>query len=160
MQYRGKAHIFGDNVNTDEIIPAQYLNTNDPTELGRHCMEGANKNFAKKVTKGDIIIAGRNFGCGSSREHAPISIKACGVSCVIAGSFARIFYRNAINTGLAIVTSPEAANGIKNGDRLEVDTKKGVIKNVTGKKEYKSETYPSFIEKIIKKGGLLSHGKR
>ena len=160
MKYKGIAHKFGDNVNTDEIIPAQYLHTKDPAELGKHCMEHADKNFVKKVQKNDIVVAGRNFGCGSSREHAPISIKATGVSCVIAESFARIFYRNAINIGLPIVTSPEASAGTKANDKLEVDTKKGTIKNVTKKKVYASETYPPFIENIIKKEGLMNYVKR
>ena len=160
MKYRGKAHKFGDNINTDEIIPARYLNTKDPVELGRHCMEGALQNFVKKVNKGDIIVAGRNFGCGSSREHAPIAIRASGISCIIAESFARIFYRNAINTGLPIVTSEDAAKGIKNKNKVEVDTGNGIIRNVSGKKQYKSETYPPFLQKIIKKGGLLNAIKR
>ena len=160
MKYRGKAHKFGDNINTDEIIPARYLNTNDPAELGRHCMEGALQNFVKKVNKGDIIVAGRNFGCGSSREHAPIAIQAAGISCIIAESFARIFYRNAINIGLPIVTSEEAAREIKNKNRIEVDTGKGIIRNVSGRKQYKSDAYPPFLQKIIKKGGLLNVTKR
>ena len=155
MKYRGRAHKFGDNINTDDIIPAKYLHTTDPAELAKHCLEHTDKNFAKKVKKGDILVGGRNFGCGSSREHAPLAIKACGVSCVIAETFARIFYRNAINIGLPIVTSPEAAKSIKSGDKLEVDTKKGVIKTRPGKKEYISESFPPFIERIIKKGGLL-----
>jgi len=156
MKYKGKVHKFGDNINTDEIIPAKYLNTKDPEKLGARCMENVDKNFAKKVKKSDIIVAGRNFGCGSSREHAPIAIKACGVACIIAESFARIFYRNAINIGLPIVTSAEAAKDIKTGDRVEVDTKKGKIKNISRKKEYRTEVFPPFIEKIIKKGGLLN----
>jgi len=160
MKYKGKAHKFGDNVNTDEIIPARYLNTQDPVELGKHCMEDADKNFVKKVEEGDIIVGGKNFGCGSSREHAPIAIKACGVSCVIAESFARIFYRNAINIGLPIVTSEEASKNIKAKDKIEVDTGKGSIRNVSKKKEYKSEVYPPFVQKIIKKGGLLGYVKR
>ena len=157
MKYRGRAHRFGDNINTDEIIPARYLNTTDPVELGRHCMEDADKNFVKKITEGDIIVAGRNFGCGSSREHAAIAIKSCGVSCVIAESFARIFYRNAINTGLPIVTSKEASKNIKRGNKIEVDTTKGIVRNISKRKQYKSEAYPPFIEKIIKKGGLLNY---
>ena len=160
MKYKGKAHKFGDNVNTDEIIPARYLNTQDPAELGRHCMEDTDKNFVKKVEKGDIIVAGKNFGCGSSREHAPIAIKACGVSCVIAESFARIFYRNAINIGLPIVTSGVASRNIKAKDKVEVDTGKGIVKNVSKSKEYTSEVYPPFVQKIIKKGGLLGYVKR
>ncbi len=160
MKYKGKVHKFGDHVNTDEIIPARYLNMTDPSELGQHCMEDADKNFAKNVKKGDIIAGGRNFGCGSSREHAPIAIKAAGVSCVIAESFARIFYRNAINIGLPIVASEEAAKNIKNKDIIEVDTHTGVIKNIKQKKTYKGEAFPLFIEKIIKKGGLLSYVKK
>jgi 3-isopropylmalate/(R)-2-methylmalate dehydratase small subunit len=160
MKYKGTAHKFGDNINTDEIIPARYLNTNDPTFLGKHCMEDALKNFVKKVKKGDVIVAGRNFGCGSSREHAPIAIKAAGISCIIAESFARIFYRNAINIGLPIVTSPEAAKGIKNKNKVEVDTGKGIIRNISGRKKYKTEVYPRFLQKIIRKGGLLNATRR
>ena len=160
MKHRGRAHKFGDNINTDEIIPARYLNTKDPAELGRHCMEGADKNFVKKVKKNNMIVAGRNFGCGSSREHAPIAVKACGVSCVIAESFARIFYRNAINTGLPILTSQKASEDIRNGDTVEVNTKSGTIKNISRKREYAAEAYPPFVEKIIKKGGLLNYVKR
>ena len=160
MRYKGRAHKFGDNVNTDEIIPARYLNIHDPAELAQHCMEDADKNFMKKVNEGDIIVAGKNFGCGSSREHAPIAIKAAGVSCVIAESFARIFYRNAINIGLPVVTQAEAARAIKKANLLEVDTKKGIIRNVSGRKEYKSESYPVFVERIIKRGGLLNSIKR
>lgn len=160
VKYRGRAHRFADNVNTDEIIPARYLNTKDPEELSSHCMEDIDKNFVRKVKKGDIIVAGRNFGCGSSREHAPIAIKGSGISCVIAASFARIFYRNAINTGLSIVTSEEAPRAIKNRDLVEVDTKAGTIKNLSSKKEYKTEAYPQFVQKIIKKGGLLNSIKK
>ena len=159
MKYKGRVHKFGNNINTDEIIPARYLNTKDPVELGKHCMEDADKNFVKKVEKKDIIVGGKNFGCGSSREHAPISIKAAGISCVIAESFARIFYRNAINIGLPIVTS-DAARHLKEKDLVEVNTKTGVIKDLTRRKEYKSEIFPPFIQKIIKKGGLLKHVKR
>ena len=155
MKYRGKAHKFGDNVNTDEIIPAKHLHMHRHEELGAYCMEGADKKFAKKVKKGDIIVAGRNFGCGSSREHAPLAIKGAGVSCVIAESFARIFHRNAINMGLPIVVSEEAAKDIKKADKLEVDTHRGIIRNKTRNKHYKSEAYPAFVERIIKKGGLL-----
>jgi 3-isopropylmalate/(R)-2-methylmalate dehydratase small subunit len=155
MSYKGKVHRFGDDVNTDEIIPARYLNTTNKAELAGHCMEDADKDFAKRVKPGDIIVAGRNFGCGSSREHAPIAIKAVGVSCVIADSFARIFSRNSINIGLPIVESPEASKGIKKGDIVLVDTVKGVIKNVTQKKIYKFEKYPPFMQKIIKAGGLM-----
>jgi len=160
VKHRGKAHKFGDNVNTDEIIPARYLCMREGKELAAHCMEDADKSFAKKVKKGDIIVGGRNFGCGSSREHAPIAIKAAGVSCVIAESFARIFFRNAINTGLPIVTSPEAARDIKTGERVEADTHKGEIKNLSRKKKYACEKLPHFIDSIIKKGGLINYVKR
>jgi 3-isopropylmalate/(R)-2-methylmalate dehydratase small subunit len=155
MPYKGKVHRFADDVNTDEIIPARYLNTTDKAELASHCMEDADKDFAKKVKPGDIIVAGRNFGCGSSREHAPIAIKAAGVSCVIAESFARIFSRNSINIGLPIVESPEASKDIKAGDIVSVDTIKGIVKNITRKKSYKFEKYPPFMQKIIKAGGLM-----
>ena len=159
MKYKGKAHKFGDNINTDEIIPARYLNMKREEELGAHCMEDADKNFVKKVKKGDIIVGGKNFGCGSSREHAPIAIKGAGVSCIIAETFARIFYRNAINMGLPIFTSAKAAKGIKKGNLVEVDTKAGTIKNVSKRKVYKTETFPPFIEKIIRKGGLMNYVK-
>ena len=158
--YKGKVHRFADDVNTDEIIPARYLNTTDKTELAGHCMEDADKDFAKRVRSGDIIVAGRNFGCGSSREHAPIAIKASGVACVIADSFARIFSRNSINIGLPIVESPEASKDIKKGDTVSVDTVKGVIKNITRKKSYKFGKYPPFMQKIIKAGGLMRQIKK
>jgi len=160
VKYKGKAHTFGDNVNTDEILPARHLHTHDAEYLAMHCMEDADKDFVKKVKAGDIIVAGRNFGCGSSREHAPVAIKAAGVSCVIAATFARIFYRNAINMGLSIVESAEAAKDIKSGNTVEVDTHRGIIKNISKRKEYKTEAYPAFVEKIIKKGGLLNYVKR
>ena len=156
MAYKGKAYKFGDDINTDEIIPARYLNTTNREDLAKHCMEDADKNFAQNVKVGDIIVGGKNFGCGSSREHAPISIKAAGVSCVIAESFARIFFRNCINIGLPIVESPEASKDINNGDTLEIDTAAGVVKNITKKKTYKIEKYPPFMQKIIKAGGLIS----
>ncbi|MGB2705815.1 MAG: 3-isopropylmalate dehydratase small subunit [Candidatus Omnitrophota bacterium] len=155
MKYKGKAHKFGNDINTDDIIPAKYLHTHDPAELAEHCMEHADKNFVKKVKAGDIIVAGKHFGCGSSREHAPIAIKACGISCVIAESFARIFYRNAINTGLPVVSSKEAARAIKKGERVEVDTRGGTVRNISKRKEFKIEPYPPFIQKIMKKGRLL-----
>ncbi len=155
MKYRGKAHKFGDNINTDDIIPAKYLHTHDPAELAGHCMEHVDKRFVKKVKPGDIVVAGRHFGCGSSREHAPIAIKACGISCVIAENFARIFYRNAINTGLPVISFKEASGAIKKGDTVEVDTQKGTVKNITKRKTFKIEPYPPFIQKIIKKGRLL-----
>lgn len=160
VKYKGKAHKFGNDVNTDEIIPARYLYTIDPKELAEHCMEDADKSFVKKVKSNDIIVAGDNFGCGSSREHAPISIKASGISCVIAASFARIFYRNAINIGLPIVESKEAAKDIKAGDSVEIDTAKGRIRNLKKKKEYSIEAYPPFIHTIIKADGLMNSLKR
>jgi 3-isopropylmalate/(R)-2-methylmalate dehydratase small subunit len=160
MSYKGKVHRFADDVNTDEIIPARYLNTTDKAELASHCMEDADKDFAKRVRPGDIIVAGRNFGCGSSREHAPIAIKAAGVSCVIADSFARIFSRNSINIGLPIVESSEASKDIQKGDTVSVDTIKGVIKNITRKKSYKFGKYPPFMQKIITAGGLMTQVKK
>lgn len=159
MRLKGKAHRFGNNVNTDEIIPARYLNTIDPKVLGAHCMEDADPSFAKKVKQGDIIVGGRNFGCGSSREHAPVSIKACGVSCVIAESFARIFYRNAINIGLPILESKEAARKIKEGDRLTIDLLKGRIVDSTAGKEYTTAPFPEFMQKLITAGGLMNYIK-
>lgn len=151
-----RAYKFGDNINTDEIIPAKFLNTTEPKELASHCMEGISKDFARKAKKGDVIVGGKNFGCGSSREHAPFSIKSAGVSCVIAESFARIFYRNSINIGLPILESREASRGIREGDEIEVYLKRGEIKNVTQGKSYKSQRFPIFMEKIIKAGGLLN----
>jgi len=159
MAYKGRVHRFADDVNTDEIIPARYLNTTDKAELASHCMEDADKDFSKKVKPGDIIVAGRNFGCGSSREHAPIAIKAAGVSCVIAESFARIFSRNSINIGLPIVECPEATKHIKKGDTVSVDTVKGVIKNISQRKVCKFQKYPPFMQKIIKAGGLMQQVK-
>jgi len=156
MKHKGRAHRFGGDVNTDEIIPARYLNTTDRAELARHCMEDADKNFAKKVKLGDIIVAGKNFGCGSSREHAPIAIKAAGVACVIAESFARIFARNSINTGLPIVESAEASKRIRNKDLVRVNTKTGIIRNLTRKESYRFEKYPPFMQRIIKAGGLMN----
>ena len=160
MRYKGRAHKFGNDINTDDIIPAKYLNIKDPRELAKHCLEHADKNFAKKVKKGDIIVGGKNFGCGSSREHAPLAIKGLGISCVIAESFARIFARNAINIGLPIFDSKEAVESIKQNDALEVDSAKGIIRNISKKKEYKTEAYPPFLAKIIKKGGLINYVKR
>ena len=158
--YTGKVHRFGDDVNTDEIIPARYLNTTDKAELAGHCMEDIDKDFAGRVKPGDIIVAGSNFGCGSSREHAPIAIKAAGVACVIAGSFARIFSRNSINIGLPIVESKEAASRISNGDKVKVDVKAGVIKNLTRKESYKIEKYPPFMQRIFASGGLIASLKK
>jgi len=160
MTYKGRAHRFGSDVNTDEILPARYLNTTDKMELAKHCMEDADKRFAKVVKTGDIIVAGKNFGCGSSREHAPVAIKASGVSCVIAESFARIFSRNSINIGLAIIGSKEASQSVKNGNLLRVDMDKGIIRNVTRKESYRFEKYPPFMQRIIRSGGLMSSVKR
>jgi 3-isopropylmalate dehydratase small subunit len=160
MKLKGKVHRFGDDINTDEIIPARYLNTSDPSELAAHCMEDADPEFVKKISKGDIIVAGENFGCGSSREHAPISIKAAGISCVIASSFARIFYRNAINIGLPIFTSEEASKGLNEGDTVEVDADKGEISKSRQKKKYQAEVFPGFIKEIINCGGLMEYARR
>ena len=160
MAYKGKVYRFGDDINTDEILPARYLNTTNKEELAKHCMEDADKEFAAKVKPGDVIVAGKNFGCGSSREHAPIAIKAAGVSCVIAGSFARIFFRNSINIGLAIVESKEASERIRSKDMVSVDTKSGVIKNLTRKESYKTEKYPAFMQKIVSSGGLMEYIKK
>ncbi|MDP3789379.1 MAG: 3-isopropylmalate dehydratase small subunit [Candidatus Omnitrophota bacterium] len=156
MKAKGIVHKFGDNVNTDDIIPAKFLNTTDPKELASHCMEGISANFAKKAKTGDIIIAGKNFGCGSSREHAPFSIKSAGVSCVIAETFARIFYRNSINIGLPILESETAASEIEDGDEIEVDFDNGEVKNITTGKVYKSQSFPEFMRRIIAAGGLLN----
>lgn len=154
MILRGKAHKFADDVNTDDIIAAKYLVTTDPVELGRKCMETIQPDFAGNVKNGDIIVAGKNFGCGSSREHAPIAIKGAGISCVIAGSFARIFYRNAINTGLPIIEIARV-DEFNNGDELEVDLVKGEIKNISRGKTYRSEGFPEFMRRIVESGGLM-----
>ena len=150
-----KIYVYGDNVDTDVIIPARYLNAPDEKSLASHCMEDIDADFATTVEPGDIIVGGANFGCGSSREHAPLAIKACGVKCVIAASFARIFYRNAINIGLAILECPEAAAEIQNGDQVKVDVTTGVITDVTTGKTYQAEPFPPFIQNIIASGGLL-----
>lgn len=156
MKAKGKVHKYGDNVDTDVIIPARYLNTSVPSELAEHCMEDIDKSFVENVKPGDIMVAHNNFGCGSSREHAPIAIKAAGISCVIAATFARIFYRNAINIGLPIMECREAAEKIENGDEVEVDFDSGVITNVTKGESYQAEPFPEFIKEIINKGGLLN----
>lgn len=156
MKVQGKVHKYGSNVDTDVIIPARYLNTADPKELAAHCMEDIDTEFVKNVKAGDIMVADRNFGCGSSREHAPIAIKASGISCVIAATFARIFYRNAINIGLAILECEEASKDIKNGDDVSVDFDTGIITNNTTGKTYQAEPFPPFIQNIIEKGGLLN----
>ncbi|MDR2251840.1 MAG: 3-isopropylmalate dehydratase small subunit [Endomicrobium sp.] len=157
---KGNVHKYGSNVNTDEIIPARYLNTTDPAVLAKYCMEDIDKDFVKNVKPGDIIVAENNFGCGSSREHAPISIKAAGVSAVIANSFARIFFRNSINIGLPILESEEAVKSIKNGDEIEINLNKGTIYNITQNKTYQSQPFPEFMQKIVKSVGLLGYIKK
>lgn len=156
MNANGKVHKYGDNVDTDVIIPARYLNTASHKELAAHCMEDIDADFTKNVNEGDIMVAEKNFGCGSSREHAPIAIKASGISCVIASTFARIFYRNAINIGLPILECDEAARDIKAGDVVNVNFDTGVITNETTGKTYQAEPFPKFIQNIIKKGGLIN----
>ena len=155
MNAKGRVHKFGDNVDTDVIIPARYLNRSDEEWLAQHCMEDIDASFASNVQKGDIMVAGANFGCGSSREHAPIAIKASGISCVIASTFARIFYRNAINIGLAILECDEASREINDGDEVEIDFNTGIINDVTTGKSYQSQPFPEFIQKIITNGGLM-----
>lgn len=157
MKANGIVFKYGDNVDTDVIIPARYLNSSDPAELAQHCMEDIDKEFVHKVNKGDIIVANKNFGCGSSREHAPIAIKAAGVSCVIAETFARIFYRNAINIGLPIVECPEASRGIEAGDEVEVNFDTGVITNVTRGTSFQGQAFPEFMQKIISAEGLINY---
>ncbi|MGB9680355.1 MAG: 3-isopropylmalate dehydratase small subunit [Thermoanaerobacteraceae bacterium] len=157
---KGKAIKYGDNIDTDVIIPARFLNTSDPKELASHCMEDIDKEFKIKVKNGDIMIGGENFGCGSSREHAPLAIKESGISCIIAKSFARIFYRNAINIGLPILESKEAVENIQEGDIVSVDTENGIIKNLTKGTEYKSQPFPEFIKEIIKYGGLINYYRK
>jgi len=157
---KGKVFKFGNDINTDDIIAAKYLNTTDKAELASHCMEHIDKEFAKKVKTGDIVVAGKNFGCGSSREHAPVAIKAAGVSCVIAENFARIFFRNSINIGLPIIECEEASKRIRASDVVTVDTVKGVIKNLTRKESYSFEKYPSFMQKIISAGGRMAQVKK
>ncbi len=157
MNAKGTVFKYGDNVDTDVIIPARYLNSSDPAELAAHCMEDIDKDFIKRVKKGDIIVAEKNFGCGSSREHAPIAIKAAGVSCVIAETFARIFYRNAINIGLPIIECPEAARGIEAGDEVEVYFDSGVITNVTKGTSFQGQAFPEFMQRIISSEGLINY---
>jgi len=156
MKYTGNIIKYGDNVDTDVIIPARYLNTSDHRELAAHCMEDLDTTFVSRVKPGDIIAAGYNFGCGSSREHAPIAIKASGISLVIAKSFARIFYRNAINIGLAIVECPEAAEALAEGDAVEADLDNGIIRDITTGQEFRTEPFPEFIQRIIESGGLMN----
>lgn len=157
MKALGTVFKYGDNVDTDVIIPARYLNSSDPAELASHCMEDIDADFVKNVSKGDIIVAEKNFGCGSSREHAPLAIKAAGVSCVIAETFARIFYRNAINIGLPIVECPEASKGIEAGDEVEVNFDTGVITNVTRGTSFQGQAFPEFMQKIIAAEGLINY---
>jgi 3-isopropylmalate/(R)-2-methylmalate dehydratase small subunit len=155
MKFEGRAHRYGRDVDTDVIIPARYLNTSDPAELAKHCMEDLDAQFVAKVRPGDIIVADENFGCGSSREHAPIAIKAAGVSVVIAKSFARIFYRNAINTGLPILECAEAVDAIRDGDQVVVDADTGSITDVTTGETFEAQPFPEFVKSIIEQGGLI-----
>ncbi len=159
MQFKGIVHRYGRDVDTDVIIPARYLNTSDPTELAKHCMEDLDATFVERVCPGDIIVADENFGCGSSREHAPIAIKAAGVNVVIAKSFARIFYRNAINTGLAIMECPEAVDAISAGDVVSVDADAGVVTDETTGAVFHAQPFPPFIREIIEAGGLINRTK-
>ena len=156
MKAQGKVHKYGNNIDTDVIIPARYLNTANHKELAAHCMEDIDKEFVNKVQAGDIMVGGANFGCGSSREHAPIAIKESGISCVIAKTFARIFYRNAINIGLPILECPAASEGIEAGDEVVIDFDSGVIENKTKGESYKAQPFPEFIKEIIREGGLLN----
>ncbi len=157
MKAQGKVFKYGDNVDTDVIIPARYLNQSDPAWLAKHCMEDIDSEFADKVNRGDIVVAEKNFGCGSSREHAPIAIKASGVSCVIAETFARIFYRNAINIGLAIIECPKAAREIEDGDEVQVDFDSGRIRDLTKNTTYQGQAFPPFMQKIIESEGLINY---
>jgi 3-isopropylmalate/(R)-2-methylmalate dehydratase small subunit len=160
MELTGKVHKFADDVNTDEIIPARYLNTSDPQELAKHAMEDTDPEFVNKVKPGDFIVAGKNFGCGSSREHAPVALKAAGVAGVIAGSFARIFYRNSFNMGLPILEAPEAAAEIAGGADISVDLNTGVITDLTTGKKYSSQPIPPFMQELLTDGGLMAHLKK
>lgn len=159
MQIEGTVFKYGDNVDTDVIIPARYLNTSDPEELKKHCMEDIDEDFSLKVRQGDLIVAGANFGCGSSREHAPLVLKAVGVGCVIASSFARIFYRNAIDMGLPIMECASAASKIRAGDRVQVDFDTGIITDITSSEIFKAEPFPEFLRKIMSCGGLIDYTK-
>jgi len=160
MKLKGKVFKYGDNVDTDVIIPARYLNSSTPENLAAHCMEDIDENFAEAVNEGDIIVGGKNFGSGSSREHAPLAIKYAGVSCVVAESFARIFYRNSINIGLPILEAPEAVQAAEAGDELEVDIDQGKIKNMRTGETYQAVPFPPFMQEIIKDGGLIEHVKK
>lgn len=157
---KGKVHKYGANVDTDAIIPARHLNVSDPEELAKHCMEDLDADFAKSAQPGDIVVGTSNFGCGSSREHAPLALKAAGVSCVIASSFARIFFRNAINIGLPLLESVEAVTGTEDGDVLEVDLDRGIIRNLTRHNEFGAKPYPDFMSEIIAAGGLIEHTRQ
>lgn len=160
IKLTGTAWKYGNDINTDVIIPARYMNTHEPKLLAAHCLEDLDKDFIKKMKPGDIIVAGKNFGCGSSREHAPISIKYAGVSCVIARTFARIFYRNCINMGLPILVCPEAVDGVNAGDELELDLDNGIIKNKSNGKIFQSSPFPPFIQSLMKSGGLMNYAKK
>ncbi len=157
MKIKGRVWKFGENINTDVIIPARYLNTSEPAELARHCMEDADPEFSQRVEPGDIIVAGRNFGCGSSREHAPIALKAAGIGCIIAPSFARIFYRNAFNMGLPIFECKDAASGIREGDIIEIDADSGKIFDLTTGDTFEAQPIPPFMQELISDGGLIPH---
>ncbi len=156
---RGKVWTFGNDIDTDAIIPARYLNTSDPAELARHCMEDADPDFPRKVSPGDIIVAGKNFGCGSSREHAPLALKEAGIACVVAESFARIFYRNAINIGLPILESPEAPEVLQEGSQVEINLAEGEITELTGGRKFKAVSFPPFMQEIMATGGLINYIK-
>jgi len=158
--FKGKVHKYGANVDTDAIIPARYLNVSESALLAEHCMEDIDIDFVKRVKKGDIIVATTNFGCGSSREHAPLAIKASGISCVIAKSFARIFFRNSIDIGLPLLESDDAPDSLKVGDTVEVDLEKGTIRNITTGKQFQSKPYPDFMSELVKAGGLIEYTKR
>ena len=157
MNREGRVFRYGDNIDTDVIIPARYLNTSEHKELASHCMEDIDKDFVKNVHEGDIIVGGRNFGCGSSREHAPIAIKASGISCVIAATFARIFFRNSINIGLPIIECPEAAKAINDGDEVEINFDTGDIKDITKNESFKAQPFPGFLQSMINAGGLINY---
>jgi 3-isopropylmalate/(R)-2-methylmalate dehydratase small subunit len=160
MERKGRTHKFGDDINTDEILPARYLNTSDPGELAQHAMEDADPEFVSKAKAGDFIVAGKNFGCGSSREHAPVALKAAGVAAVIAGSFARIFYRNAFNMGLTILEAPDAAKEIEGGQEISVNFDTGEITNLSTGKKYASQPIPPFMQELLADGGLMAHIKK
>jgi len=160
MRLDGRAHVFGRDIDTDAIIAARYLNTSDPAELAAHCMEDIDKGFAVRVNPGDVIVAGENFGCGSSREHAPIAIRAAGISAVVAASFGRIFYRNAINIGLPILECPEAVRAIKQGDTVHIDTDSGIIEDTATGTVFRAEPFPAFVSEIVEAGGLVERTRR